>query len=423
MKRDRDNSLVPEILASAISDIHLLGTRAQELHDIVQLKLFQSHVQLKQMNHKIARERHRFLSLFNMAPIGYLVLDKNNHILNANIASSLLFVTPGRDLVGKNFAAYIDEKCWEQFLHVRKQLRIDKKRSCEADMRSPLGKQFPAKLDMALSYEGETLVAITDISSFKNAERDLTIAHNELRAAYISLQHETIQRQAAEDELRKFTRRLLEAQEKERQKIAHELHDNAGQLMTYLGLLLEKARLQLDPAIYRDAKSITQEVLDLIRIISSDLQPSLLRSVGLAPSLEALFDGFKEITNINIDYEFNQVEEDISGPVAVTVYRIIQEALTNAARYAEVNQVQIRIHVDDGLLKVMIKDKGVGFDIKSGKASTGLTGMTERAKAVGGRLTINSKPGQGTSIIAELPLSSITAQDGPEYLDKDRGVQ
>jgi signal transduction histidine kinase len=387
-----------------ITEIRDVIGQALDLHDGIQLRLFRNHQQIQQKNMQIARERKRFMTLFNLAPIGFLVINEENYILECNVACAIQFVIPSRIMVGKNLGTYIASKDKKFFYDHRQHMRQGEKRSFEITMCTSLGRHFYARLETTLTREKELFVTIADISNQKKMMDDLSLAKDELQALCGQLRSETIQRQQAEEELRKFTRKLIEVQEEERERIAQELHDNVGQLMTYLGLLLDKARTQMDSSIYRDAKSVAREVLIQIRDLSSDLQPSLLRSVGLRPSLIALYEKFHEMTGIQVLCQFENVDDVLSGDSAVTAYRIIQEALTNVGRHAQVHQAQVRVGVREDRIEICVQDLGIGFEVSSTPNSIGLTGMKERSQAIGGSLAINSMPGQGTTILADLPL-------------------
>jgi signal transduction histidine kinase len=219
------------------------------------------------------------------------------------------------------------------------------------------------------------------------------------------------------DHVKALSRRLVEVQEAERRHLARELHDEIGQLMTGLGLLLEpKADLSPEEvrATFEQMRVIIDELLERIRGLSFDLRPTALDELGLVPALLALFERFTGQTEILIDFKHQGMARRFQPEVETATYRIVQEALTNVARHARVAGAVVRIGAtSDGLLSprlsVQIEDRGRGFDpetVLRARQTGGLVGMQERLMLLGGHLTIESRPGSGTQIIAEIPLHS-----------------
>ncbi len=220
-------------------------------------------------------------------------------------------------------------------------------------------------------------------------------------------QRDYLERTVAERtrELRELSHRLVDAQENERTTIGNELHDEIGQLMTYATLLIDRAARKPDQQTLTEAKSTVQDAISKIRNLSSMLSPHLLRSVGLLQALVSLSEEFMQRTNIKVDFNHADRLEEVPEDVALASYRIIQESLTNVARHAKASEVKIRLYREPGKLRLEVADNGSGFNPKEKEHTTGLTGMRERALALGGELTIESNYGQGTRVVAELPLS------------------
>jgi signal transduction histidine kinase len=215
-----------------------------------------------------------------------------------------------------------------------------------------------------------------------------------------------------EDELRALSNQLVRSQEEERRTIARELHDQIGQSLTVLRLLLDRAKHSSAEdinSILDEADAVVGEIAAQLREISLNLRPPMLDNLGLLPTLLWHFDQYTAKTKVRVDFKHAGLQKDFSPEVSVAVYRIVQEALTNIVRYAGVNEVTIRAWVDQETLRLWIEDKGHGFDPKklSVGTSSGLYGMRERALALGGKLSIDSTPGVGTTVTAELPLSDI----------------
>ncbi len=206
-------------------------------------------------------------------------------------------------------------------------------------------------------------------------------------------------------------RQLLEAQEAERRSIARELHDEIGQLLTGLRLILEMVGRDLPDASmdsFAQAQALVSELLARVREMSLQLRPAMLDDLGLVPALAWHFERFDALTHVRVNYKHMGVEDRRFPPeVETAAYRIAQEALTNVARYAQVKEVTVRLWAVRETLGLEIEDHGVGFDAASVLAmhtSCGISGMRERVFLLGGQFTVESTLGQGTRILAELPI-------------------
>ncbi|AGG06602.1 PAS domain S-box protein [Dehalococcoides mccartyi] len=218
------------------------------------------------------------------------------------------------------------------------------------------------------------------------------------------------ERKAAEYELHTLSQRLVELQEEERATIARELHDQVGQSLTVLKLMLDKAKDSLpdrSEKLLAEAQPLVSELISSVRNMSLDLRPRMLDDLGLLPALLWYFDRFSSQTGINVNFQHAGLKRKFSPQLGTAVYRIIQEALTNVVRYAGVDHVLVRARADKNQLALVIQDSGKGFNPaqRATGMSSGLKGMKERVRFLGGKLDIESKPGEGTHIIVEFPLN------------------
>jgi signal transduction histidine kinase len=195
---------------------------------------------------------------------------------------------------------------------------------------------------------------------------------------------------------------LLE--ESERRNLARELHDEIGQTLTGLKLRLEAGQTS-------EARGLVEELMSSVRNLSLDLRPAMLDDLGLLPALLWLFERYSAQTGVKVAFEHTGLEGRFAAETETAAFRIVQEALTNVARHAGVPQAVVRVWADGRTLGVQIDDGGKGFDPNGAlhAATGGLSGMRERATALGGQLTLESKPGQGARVMAELPLSPRTS--------------
>ena len=223
------------------------------------------------------------------------------------------------------------------------------------------------------------------------------------------------ERAALEEQVHERTVNLAElashlqfAREDERGHLARELHDELGALLTAAKLDVARLRLKLlheSPAAQERLNHLVQTLnngIALKRRIVEDLRPSSLTHLGLAASLEILTREFASGTGLQIACDIEPVELDDAHQL--TVYRLVQESLTNAAKYAQASNIRVSLHDFQTHVTVEVKDDGRGFDTATASPSSyGLLGMRHRVGACGGRLTVTSSPGNGTLIAAVIP--------------------
>jgi PAS domain S-box-containing protein len=211
-------------------------------------------------------------------------------------------------------------------------------------------------------------------------------------------------------QLQALSHRLLEVQEQERRAFACELHDEIGQALTGLEFTLARSRGLPGDQIadsLSEMQVLVRELTSRVRNLSLRLRPTMLDDLGLLPTLLWHLESFGERTRVRIQFTHAGLDRRFDPAIETAAYRIVQEALTNVARHAGTPQATVRAWRDEELLCVAVEDDGVGFDTRAvctGARSSGLSGMQERAALLGGRLHVESKPGAGTRITAELPL-------------------
>jgi len=209
---------------------------------------------------------------------------------------------------------------------------------------------------------------------------------------------------------RRLAKSLVDVQEAERRRIAAELHDHFGQLLTGLQFMLETVKTQADDTLKPGIDEIQESVRDVIeqvREMSLNLRPSMLDDMGLVPTLQWHFGRFTRQTGILVNFHCDEVLNRFRAEIETAAYRIIQEALTNVARYAQVKNVFVGLAIQHETLWVEVVDKGRGFDTSAilERPTSGLGGMRERAELAGGYLLVRSVLNQGTQVIAALPIN------------------
>jgi signal transduction histidine kinase len=216
--------------------------------------------------------------------------------------------------------------------------------------------------------------------------------------------------QELERRLSLVSARVINAQEAERRHLARELHDEIGQQLTGLNMLLHRAGKACGKEarpILKEAQKAVAELLQQVRRMSMNLRPQLLDDLGLRSAVESHIKDFSKRTAVPVKFSAEDfAEAKVSPSQRIVAFRIMQEALTNAARHATPRHVGVRLRSDDENLFVEVADDGKGFDISAPapNGGSGLAGMRERVLLAGGQLKIESSMGHGTHVSATLPL-------------------
>jgi signal transduction histidine kinase len=231
------------------------------------------------------------------------------------------------------------------------------------------------------------------------------------RVLVLERTHEFQRKQIEENQnnLRRLSNRLVQAQETERRELSRELHDEVGQTMTALGIELgnledmrdsdsEAFRQQLE-----ELRRLNADAMRVIRDLAMGLRPSMLDDIGLEAALQWQGREFSRHTGVTARIEVDGTLDDLSDAQRTCMYRVVQEALTNCARHSKANNVLVSVRSMARGVSVRIHDDGVGFDVKSSRGGLGLLGMQERVKALSGHLNMSSERMRGTTIHVWLP--------------------
>ena len=231
-----------------------------------------------------------------------------------------------------------------------------------------------------------------------------------------------------QEQLRLLSRQLLSAQEEERKKISRELHDVIAQNLTCINVRLAALKKEaalntkgLELSIARTQQLVEQSV-NTVHRFARELRPTVLDDLGLIPALHTFMKSFREQSGIRVSLSAPAAVNKVNHDKRTILFRVAQEALTNVARHAQASQAEVWIQKLDGAICMKIKDNGKGFQterVLHGKRKNrlGLLGMRERLEMVGGNITIESTPGTGTTIQAELPLADRRARWGGELAE------
>jgi len=265
---------------------------------------------------------------------------------------------------------------------------------------------FPVQLLRAMAA---VVVAIFVIRFLRSIEYEVRLKINTLQEAQIQ---EAKQKELLREEM---LRRIVAAQEAERQRIARELHDATGQSLTAIGLGLRGASSAIakdrDKA-ERNIKSLEElvdDALNELQRLISDLRPSHLDDLGLAAALRWYAGEVHKRVPLNVHVDVNYCPGGLPSELKIAIFRMIQEAVTNTIKHANANNAYIRVNCNDELVHIWVEDDGQGFDptkmFNPNRPAWGLIGMKERATLLDGSFNISSEPGSGTQVEVQIPFN------------------
>jgi PAS domain S-box-containing protein len=359
---------------------------------------------LRRTMERLAVSESRYQNLLMIAPVGVFETDVSGNYMYVNERWVEIACIASEQAVGHGWLDAIDSRDRErvrQAWHesVRRQTRFAEefRFNCSGSGVNWVLSQSIPLIGTDGRFSG-FIGAITDITANKRVELDL---------------------RRSREQLRNFVGHLDSAIEEERRRIAREVHDQLGQALTAMKLDVTWSVQQMageavagqDPVVrkLRDLLEIIDSTVDTVQRISGELRPQLLESMGLGPAVEVLAEQFHERTGIRCVVD---TDTDAGLPLrskdGMQVYRIIQESLTNVMRHAGATRVDIRIVAEDGTLSVSIQDNGRGIaeSEQDSPHAFGMIGMRERARLLGGNLTVSGAPRMGTTVQLEFPLRS-----------------
>lgn len=227
--------------------------------------------------------------------------------------------------------------------------------------------------------------------------------------------------QANEAAMRSLSLRLINAQEQERRRLAQELHDELGQLLTAIKINIDLARRRLpdarsprargEAALERrmqEASDLTDKVLTHVRAMTVDLRPTVLDDMGIVPALSWYLKRFAQRTGVQVQLDAPQLPGRLRSEIESTLYRVTQEALTNVARHARATHVRVQLALVGDMVTFTIEDDGIGFDTdewarQEEQSTLGLKGIRERVMLLDGQAVVDARPGAGTRVAIRLP--------------------
>jgi PAS domain S-box-containing protein len=337
-------------------------------------------------------------AFFQSAAQAIFIVDSAGTIVMANPATEQMFGYAVSELIGKPVEILVPQR----FLAGHKEHR-------ERYFRSPQMRPMGLGLDLqARRKDGTEFFVEISLSYIEAAQGTLGVA----LVTDISKRRADEQaiRQQGED-LRALAARLMTAQDDERRRIARDLHDDLSQSLAFLamdlGKLATKPSTQDLVGDIRPLQLRASEAAESVRRLSHQLHPSILDDIGLEAALEQYCEEFERRSGIATRFTSRNVPESLQREVASSIYHIAQECLRNVSKHAQTKTVSVTIEFVDQVLRLIIKDQGVGWKTERAEPSgIGIVAMRERAHLVNGKLSIQSKTGAGTEVSVDVPVTA-----------------
>lgn len=387
-----------EVLARVATHLALHGLR-KHLEERVRERTAEFQEANARLVAEIAERRRaeeNFRAVLESAPEAMVIVNRRHEIVLVNSRAETVFGYRRDELLGlaiemlvpdgfrAGHARYVDG-----YLATPAMRPMGKGRGLHGRGRD--GREFPAEISLSPVGSGDEMLvicAVRDITERVRIEQELRDSGRQLRE--LAAHHDMVR-------------------EQERKRIAGEIHDELGSLLTALKMDLSLLQMKGGGgdgigerlAAMRD---LADQMIQVVRHVATQLRPTAL-NLGIVPALEWLVDDFSRRTGIACSFE-SCSEIAMDDTQATAVFRVVQESLTNVARHARADAVDIALRRDGGSLTLTVRDDGVGFDVAADRGgSFGLLGIRERARLLGGSLRIDSVPGQGTSIAITISLS------------------
>jgi two-component system, NarL family, sensor histidine kinase UhpB len=385
-----DGQEIPvEIMLSRVDLVDASGPRrylAALMRDLSEVRALQA---------ELDRSRSRVRAVFELSPVALWIAD-NGRVIFANGAAARLFnAANGEALLGRSIFDLVAPPEHDTLRQRMTQVLGDKGAVArfESHLVDADGEQRDFEIALAaLPEHGRTTVqlVVSDVTQHRRAALEVERSHQLLR---------------------ELSANAVEAREAERRRIARELHDELGQHLTALKMDLAGLAGNAAPAVRKarlqEMLSLLDETMTSLRRIAADLRPLMLDDLGLSAAIEWLAMDASRRLGIAIDVRVGALEPTLDERIAIAVYRMVQEALTNVSRHARATRVEVALNQLGSDLVLSVHDNGIGFPVQALQrpGSYGLLGMRERAAMLGGRLEIDNPADGGGRLTVHLPLS------------------
>ncbi len=419
------------------------------LHELQvhQIELEAQNAELKDARYPMKALLEKYTDLYDFAPVGYFSLDERGRILEVNLTGATLLGVERSRLIHRRFPQFVAPTSRPGFLGFLKQVFAKpQKLAGEAELLKKDGTTFWASFHgtSAVSVNSPRKgcrVAVSDITALKQA----LAAQHQMEALAVSnreLRREIVQREAVEealtrseqhqrqlleqsrqmqDQMRRLSHQALQAQEEERKRISRELHDEITQTLVGISVHLEALAqaARVNPSGLRRQIARTQRLVEksvnIVHQFARELRPTALDDLGLIATLHSFMKDFMKRTGIRVHFATFAGVEQLDSARRTVLYRVILSALTNVAQHAQASRVEVSLRKAADAVHLEISDNGKAFKVERvlrarRNKRLGLLGMRERVEMVGGGFSVESAPGCGTTIRAQIPFGSASAR-------------
>lgn len=355
------------------------------------------HLQMS-MTEKLRRSEANYRDLFQNASDAILVHDLEGKITEVNRACERLLGYPEDELLGRRASEFLKQRALELARDVRSKL-LD-------------GKTAEQRYEQSL-VRGDGSEAIVEVAT-------RLITANSKPVGFQTIARDVTEQRKMRDNLRYYLRQVLIAQEDERKRVSRELHDETGQSLLLLIHGLDAISSSPGPKLpdhvrekATELHTLAVDILDGVRRFAQELRPAILDHLGLIAAIEWMADSLRRERAITVTVAVSGSEHGLSPEAKLVLFRIAQEALANVKRHSAASKAVIKLQCGASGTSLMISDDGKGFEVPqllgdlARDGMLGLTGMRERATLIGGTLQVESKPGEGTVVTADLPPADI----------------
>ncbi|MES2947895.1 MAG: PAS domain-containing sensor histidine kinase [Pseudomonadota bacterium] len=378
-----------------------LHTSQQLQHDLSvhQAELEAQNVELRNVHAALEASRARYVDLYDLAPAGYVTVDAKGLIQHANFCSASLLGTPRSTLQGKPFNRFVHKDHQDAYYHLRNQfVSSADPTTCELHMVREDGTELWVQcvVSAAINAVGspEMRLVLVDITERKRQEQE---------------------RLCLFARVEELSRSLVQAQEQARLRFSRELHERTSPNLAALRINLDFIAAA-SPAAHAtrsfsdrlaDTRALIEDTTLSIREICADLHPPVLDSGGLLGAVHCYADQFARRTGLQVQVDCPHGSVRWDSDLELALFRIVQEALTNAAKHAQARSVWVALQLEYKLLRLAVWDDGLGFDTRVAartgrRTGLGLLNMRDTAEFAGGTFRLQSEPGKGTRIDVEI---------------------
>ena len=412
----RSTAVVPKSDADAKRLLHEL-----QVH---QIELEMQNAELRQARDELEVALENYTDLYDFAPSGYFTLAPGGVILQANLTGATLVGIERSRLVGQSFGQLVSAGFRPAFSDFLEQVLVGQtKQAGDFELACQGQPSRFVNIEAQCLLNGqECRAAVVDITARKTAET-ARCRLEVMTASNRKLEQEIIQRKlleqalkTSEQQLRQLSHKILLTQEAERKRISRKLHDTV--LQTLVGISVHLTSLSPKPADnptslrrkIAQTQLLVEKSLAMVHRFAVELRPTVLDDLGLIPALHTFLKDFMKRTGVRASLTAYSAVNQLPPDQRVVLYRVALEALNNVAIHAQAGTVEVQIKKLPDWICLTITDDGKAFDVQrdlrtKGNGRLGLLGMREQLQMIGGRFSIKSTPGHGTTVTARIPVS------------------